>query len=112
MSETAITYRTDDHYGDGDLHIWEATIDNTVIGALYVDMVRAEIANIEVNTDYQGQGIARRLYETAAAQMPIYHAPEQHRTPEGDAFARAVGGETVAPYACDCWACETADEEI
>lgn len=109
MTET-ITYRTG-QYSDTDpvSHIWEAREGGQVIGELYVSVERGEIMNIQVDAARRGEGIARRLYEAAAATMTVYHAPEAHRTPEGDAFARAMGGPT-AEYDCDCYGC-TADEE-
>lgn len=108
-----ITYRTGDYYGDGSTnHIWETRDeDGSVIGELYVDTDRHEIANIEVDEGHRGEGIALALYETAAAQMDVFHAPAAHRSLEGDAFAQAVGGPTVAPYPCDCYACTAIDEE-
>ncbi|MEV8457696.1 hypothetical protein AB0467_34335 [Streptomyces sp. NPDC052095] len=44
--------------------------------------------------------------------MDIFHAPVAHRTPEGNAFAEAVGGETVEPYPypCDCCACDSLED--
>lgn len=108
-----IQYRTGDYYGDGiDSHIWETRdTDNTLIGALYVSLDRHEIMQIEVAEQYRGEGHARRLYETADAQIGIYHAPAAHRTEDGNAFAEAVGGATVDPYPCDCSACDTVDDD-
>lgn len=108
-----ITYRTGDYYGDGSTnHIWETRDeDGAVIGELYVSTDRHEIMNIEVDESHRGEGIARALYETATDQMEVFHAPAAHRSPEGDAFAEAVGGPTVAPYACDCYGCNAIDEE-
>src|SRR5690606_12150820 len=110
-----ITYRTG-QYSDTDpvSHIWEACEGGQVIGELYVSVERGEILNIWVDPARRGEGIARRLYEAATAQMTtaqmtVYHAPVAHRTPEGDAFARAVGGPT-AEYDCDCYGC-TFDED-
>lgn len=53
------------------------------------------ILAIEVIEDRQGEGIARRLFEYADEAQGLYHAPSWGRTPEGDAFARAVGGDTM-----------------
>ena len=110
MTET-ITYRTG-QYSDTDpiSHIWEAHEGGQVIGELYVSVEQNEILNIWVDEVRRGEGIARRLYEAATAQMTVYHAPPAHRTPEGDAFARAVGGPTIE-YACDCYGC-TFDEDL
>lgn len=107
-----IATRTGDYYGDGsNNHIWETRdSDDTVIAELYVSTDRHEIMNIWVHEDHRGEGHARRLYEAAAAQMDIFHAPEGHRTEEGNAFAEAVGGETVALYPCDCYACDSLED--
>lgn len=44
---------------------------------------------------HQRNGYASTLYYAAAAEIAIYHAPEAHRTPEGDIFAQSVGGESL-----------------
>ena len=104
MSE-AIIYRTGTYYSDtSDNHIWEITDTAGVAAELYVSTDRHEIMNVEVRKDRRGEGLARLLYETAAAQMPIFHAPVAHRTEEGHAFAEAIGGETIS-YDCDCYGC-------
>ncbi|MFJ7963113.1 GNAT family N-acetyltransferase [Streptomyces sp. NPDC096324] len=102
-----ITHRTGDYYGDGSSNlIWE-TRDSAdiLIAELYVSTDRHEIMNIWVDEDHRGEGHARRLYETATEQAEIFHAPAAHCTPEGDAFAEAVGGDTIS-YPCDCHACD------
>ena len=106
-----IAYRTG-QYSDTDpvSHIWEACEGGRVVGELYVSVERGEILNIWVDPARRGEGIARRLYEAATAQMTVYHAPVAHRTPEGDAFARAVGGPT-AEYDCDCYGCNFDEDE-
>ncbi|MFE9398684.1 GNAT family N-acetyltransferase [Streptomyces flavidovirens] len=107
-----ITNRTGSYYGDASSnHIWE-TLDNdgTVLAELYVSTERNEIMNVWVHEDHRGEGYARALYETASSQMDVFHAPVAHRTPEGNAFAEAVGGETVAPYACDCYTCDSLED--
>lgn len=113
MNTTAtVQYRIGDYYGDGvDSHVWETRDEvGGLIGELYVSLDRHEIKQIQVGKAHRGEGHARHLYEIAAAQMDIYHAPAGHRTPEGDAFARAVGGDTVDPYDCDCYACANAED--
>lgn len=108
---TTPTYRTGDYYGDNaTYHIWEITDSHGTAAELYVSET-GEIMQIETREDRRGEGLARCLYQTAAAQMAVYHAPEAHRTPEGHAFAEAVGGETIA-YDCDCEGCTpTIDDE-
>lgn len=92
-----IEYSTGTYYDEADiLHRWFAIEDGERIGELYVDMDREIIMNIEVNTDRRGEGIARKLYEAAEAQLDdLKHAPEAACTPEGLIFAQAMGG-TVA----------------
>ncbi|MFF8659449.1 GNAT family N-acetyltransferase [Streptomyces huasconensis] len=107
-----ITARIGDYYGDGSSnHIWATRdSDGALIAELYVSTDRREIMNIWVDEDHRGEGHARQLYETATDQMDVFHAPVAHRTPEGNAFAEAVGGETVTPYPCDCYACDTMED--
>ena len=106
-----ITHRIG-QYSDNDpvSHIWEAREGDRVIGELYVSIETGEILNIWVDEVRRGEGIARRLYETAADQVTVYHAPVAHRTPEGHAFAEAVGGPTIE-YPCDCYGCNYEEEE-
>lgn len=107
-----ITYRTGSYYNEmGSNHIWETRdSDGTLIAELYVSIERNEIMNIWVDEDRRGEGHARALYEAASNQMDIYHAPVAHRTPEGNTFAEAVGGDTVTPYTCDCYACDNLED--
>lgn len=110
MSE-AITYRTGDYYGDSTQnHIWEIRDEQGVAAELYVSAERKEISNVEVRADRRRQGLARALYTAAIAQMPIYHAPEAHRSAEGQLFAQAVGGDTIT-YDCGCTGCSPDDED-
>ena len=53
------------------------------------------ILNVEVNTDRQGEGIARQLFEYADAEQGLYHIPSWGRTEDGGGFAEAVGGDTM-----------------
>lgn len=103
-----MTYRTGDYYGDGtSRHIWEITDDDGLAAELYVSL-GGEIMSIETRDDRRGEGLARTLYDTAALEREIYHAPAGHRTHDGNVFAEAVGGPTAA-YECDCYACEPED---
>lgn len=109
--DTSITYRTGDYYGDNTTrHIWETTDAQGIAAELYVSIETGEIMNIEVRADRRGEGLARALYETACQTVAVFHAPEAHRTSEGNAFAEAVGGETIS-YPCDCDACDPIDED-
>ena len=79
-----------------DMHRWFAIEDGERIGELYVDMDREIIMNIEVHEDRRGEGIARSLYEAADQMLDhLKHAPAGGCTPEGLAFAQAVGGEVA-----------------
>lgn len=116
MLDVVITRRTGT-YSDLDpepLWIWEAHDQSGIASALYVSHTRHEIVQVETRDDRRRQGLATALYETACSETDIYHAPEGHRTEQGDAFARRVGGETVPPYPCDCAACdvEVDDDEV
>lgn len=53
------------------------------------------ILNVEVNEDRRGEGLARALFEHADDAQGLYHVPTWGRTPEGDAFAEAMGGDTM-----------------
>ncbi|VEG28079.1 GNAT family N-acetyltransferase [Actinomyces howellii] len=53
------------------------------------------ILNVEVDEDRQGEGIARALYEHADSAQGLYHIPAWGRTPDGDAFATAMGGDVM-----------------
>lgn len=111
MTTMTVQHRTGDYYGDGSRNlIWELVDERGIAAELYVSVDRHEIVNIETREDMRGQGLARRLYVTAAAQTTVLHAPVAHRTDEGNAFAEAVGGE-VAIYPCGCFGCDTTDED-
>ena len=93
----SIEYSTGTYYDEADiLHRWFAIENGERIGELYVDIDREIIMSIEVNADRRGEGIARALYATADAQLTnLKHAPEAACTPEGLAFAHAMGGEVA-----------------
>lgn len=106
MMQMEITRRDGDYYGDATHnHIWEITDEQGIAAELYVSTDRHEIMQIEVREDRRGEGLARALHEAAGREMTVFHAPVAHRTPEGDAFAQAVGGP-VAEYPCSCSACD------
>ncbi|HTW17062.1 MAG TPA: GNAT family N-acetyltransferase [Nocardioides sp.] len=89
-----ITYSTGTYYGEAEtLHRWFAVIDGEQVGELYVAIDTEIIMNIEVDAAHRGEGIARALYEAADAQLvELRHAPAAACTPEGLAFAEAMGG--------------------
>ena len=53
------------------------------------------ILTVEVAEDRPGEGIARALYEHADRAQGLYHVPSWGRTPEGEGFATAMGGDTM-----------------
>ena len=90
-----IEYSEGTYYSEpGLLHRWFAyDADGEQVGELYVDIDREIIMNIEVVPERRGEGIARALYQAAdAALADLKHAPEIACTPEGLAFAQAMGG--------------------
>lgn len=80
---------------DDPSHHWTLTVDG-------------EIDNIETHPGHQRQGYAAALYRQAATEIRIFHAPASHRSPEGHAFAEAMGGPT-APHDPNCY-CVTSEE--
>ena len=70
-------------------------IDGTEASFLDIDASTRKVVNVETADGYLRQGLARSLWDAANAEAECFHAVEHHRTPEGDAFAHAVGGETI-----------------
>lgn len=73
---------------------WEMTDGDEFIGMIDVH-TSGLILNVEVADPHRGEGHARTLYETAAADATLYHVPAWGCTPEGEAFAAAMGGDTM-----------------
>lgn len=73
---------------------YAAIIDGTEVGYLLAH-TSGLILNIEIAEDHQGEGIARALYEHADRAQGLYHVPSWGRTPEGEGFATAMGGDTM-----------------
>lgn len=69
--------------------------DGATVSFLDVEAGTRKVINVETVAARQGEGLARLLWETANAEAECYHDLDHHRTPEGDAFARAMGGETI-----------------
>jgi hypothetical protein len=105
MSKRQIT-RDSARYSDQDdpMHRWTLTINGETVSELWVATKTGEIMQVETPAEHQGCGYASALYRQAATEIKIFHAPEAHRTPEGDRFARSVGGEAL-PCARGC--CDT-----
>ena len=76
---------------------YAAIIDGIEASFLDIDATTRKVTNIETLEEFARQGLARSLWVAANAEAECFHAVEHHRTPEGDAFAQAVGGETIAP---------------
>lgn len=96
MSERQIT-RDIARYSEQDdpTHRWSLVIDGETVSELWVAIDTGEIMQVETPTEHQGNGYASALYRQAASEIAIYHAPEAHRTYEGDRFARSVGGDSL-----------------
>lgn len=90
---TEIT-RTETTIDGMDAIVWALSIDGEQVAHLDAH-TSGLILNVEVDADRQGEGHARRLYEHADAEHGLLHVPAWGRTPEGDAFAQAMGGQTM-----------------
>ena len=76
---------------------YAAIIDGIEASFLDIDATTRKVTNVETLDEFARQGLARSLWVAANSEAECFHAVEHHRTPEGDAFAQAVGGETIAP---------------
>lgn len=96
MSERQIT-RDIARYSEQDepTHRWSMVINGETVSELWVDIETGEIMQVETPTEHQGNGYASALYRQAAAEIAVFHAPESHRTYEGDRFAKSVGGDSL-----------------
>lgn len=74
---------------------WTLTVDGDEAAFLDAHTATGLILNVEVEKPHRGEGYARALYEHADAQVGLYHVPAWGRTPEGNAFAEAMGGDTM-----------------
>jgi len=72
-------------------------IDGEQVSFLDIDADTRKVTNVETATGHERRGYARSLWEHANNEAECFHALDHHRTAEGDAFARAMGGETIAP---------------
>ena len=80
-----------------DTIVYAAMIDGQQVSHLDIDGQSRMVWNVETADGFERQGFARMLWEAANAEAECFHALDHHRTAEGDAFARAMGGETIAP---------------
>lgn len=74
---------------------YSLVIDGHEVSELVIDAATRKVVNVETATAHRGQGHARTLWAHANTEAECFHAIEHHRTPEGDAFALAVGGDTI-----------------
>lgn len=103
MSEGHAIIRDIARYSEQDdpSHRWSYTIDGETVAELWVSIEDAEIVQVETLPAHRRNGYAAALYRQAASETTIYHSPQSHRTPEGDAFAQAVGGPALeCRYGC------------
>lgn len=87
---------------------YAATIAGEQVSFLDIDATTRKVVNVETVAAHQGEGLARMLWEVANAEAECFHALEHHRTDEGDAFARAMGGYTIDEdddYIAECGIC-------
>lgn len=93
MTTTQIT-RTEQTIDGLDAIVWTLRIDGEQVA--HLDAHRSGlILNVEVDTDHQGEGHARSLFEHADAEHGLYHVPSWGRTADGEGFADAMGGDTM-----------------
>ena len=71
-------------------------IDGDEVSTLVIDTATRKVWNVETLNAFSRQGLATELWAAANGEAACFHAVEHHRTPEGDAFAHSVGGETIA----------------
>lgn len=93
-----ITYTARPYYGETEImHSWTLTVDGEDVSELWANLKTGQIMQVETKKAHQGEGHATALYRHATQTVDLYHSPQEHRTPAGDAFAHAVGGETIDP---------------
>lgn len=77
---------------------YTAVVDGVEVSELVIDAATRKVWSVETLAAYQRSGYARILWDAAQADGQCFHAVEHHRTAEGDAFAHAVGGDTIADH--------------
>lgn len=94
---------------------YTAEIDGERVAFLIIDTATRRVCNVETAAAHQREGHARSLWEAANAEADCFHDLDHHRSAEGDAFAHAVGGETISDedgFESACWTCtETITDE-
>lgn len=85
-----LTYEVGTYYDETDpMHVLRALDeDGEMISELYADLTTGQIMQVETIASRRREGIATALAEYADEQgIELLHSPEEHRTPEGDAWA-------------------------
>ena len=93
MSSAEVT-RTEQVIDGLDAIVWTATIDSETVAHLDAH-TSGLVLMVEVEDDHRGEGLARLLWDTASAERDLLHVPAWGRTPEGDIFAEAMGGDSM-----------------
>lgn len=90
-------------YTAGNTHTWTIIDTHGEAATLVVDPATLEVLAVDTRPDRRREGLATALWNAATEQMPVVHAHPNHRTPEGEAFAFAVGGDAApCTMPCDC----------
>jgi len=98
----------------GDIITYALAIDGEAVSHLDIEVKTRIVANVETAAGHERQGYARMLWVAANAEAECFHALDHHRSAEGDAFARGVGGETIdeqAGYVGCCCICNGDEDE-
>ena len=88
------THQAPQYKGDLAGTRYSAEIDGVEVGYLLAHETGL-ILNVEVDEEYQGEGIARALYEHADEAQGLFHVPAWGCTDEGLGFAEAMGGDVM-----------------
>ena len=87
---------------------YAAIVDDVKASFILIDPETRKVCNVETAGGYTRQGLATALWEAANADGECFHDLEHHRTAEGDAFAHAVGGDTIddaSGFVAECGIC-------
>lgn len=93
---------------------YAAIIDGAVVSFLDIDATTRKVTDVETADGFTRRGLASSLWAAANAEGECFHAVEHHRTAEGDAFAQAVGGETIdaaLDIVAECYVCMCDDDD-
>jgi GNAT superfamily N-acetyltransferase len=73
------------------------------VGVLKWDATTGETRDVQVEPEHQRKGLATAMWNHAKEVAPIRHSGT--RTPEGDAWAKTVGGKLPENWLSACTAC-------